>query len=159
MKQQKLTLLSSLFDMQQIIVLDKYYDLQISVNIVYFKFKFRDISCVNKKICSISQYKIKNARNQLLIQLETSFKNWQKAQNVNIYSIIKVYIWCYPLPLACLETYYIYIYTFISWKLLLGILFLYRHDHMMTMCQYFCHILWNRTQTIYHKLDKALCRD
>ncbi len=37
---------------------------------------------------------------QFLIGLETSFKNWQKAQNVNIYSILKAYIWFYPLPLA-----------------------------------------------------------
>ncbi len=37
---------------------------------------------------------------QLLIELETSFNNWQKAQNVNIYSILKTYIWCYPLRLA-----------------------------------------------------------
>ncbi len=34
----------------------------------------------------------------LLIRLETSFKNWQKAQNVNIYSILKAYIWFYSLP-------------------------------------------------------------
>ncbi len=37
---------------------------------------------------------------QLLIGLETSFKNWQKALNVNIYYILKAYIWCYPPPLA-----------------------------------------------------------
>ncbi len=35
---------------------------------------------------------------QLLIGLETSFKNGQKALNVNIYYILKAYIWCYPLP-------------------------------------------------------------
>ncbi len=35
---------------------------------------------------------------QLLIGLETSCKNWQKALNVNIYYILKAYIWCYPLP-------------------------------------------------------------
>ncbi len=34
---------------------------------------------------------------QLLIGLETSFKNWQKAQNVNIDTIVKAYIWFYPL--------------------------------------------------------------
>ncbi len=34
---------------------------------------------------------------QLLMGLETSFKNSQKAQNINI---LKAYIWCYPLPLA-----------------------------------------------------------
>ncbi len=37
---------------------------------------------------------------QLLIGLETSFKNLQKAQNVHIYSILKAYIWFYPLPLV-----------------------------------------------------------
>ncbi len=37
---------------------------------------------------------------QLLIGLETSFKNCQKAQNVNMYSILKVYICFYALPLA-----------------------------------------------------------
>ncbi len=36
-QQQKLTLLSSLFDMYQMITLAMYYDLQISVNIVYFQ--------------------------------------------------------------------------------------------------------------------------
>ncbi len=35
--QQQLTLPSSLFDMQQMIALAKYYDLQISVNIVYIQ--------------------------------------------------------------------------------------------------------------------------
>ncbi len=32
------------------------------------------------------------------MELEASFKNRQKAQNVNIYSILKAYIWFYPLP-------------------------------------------------------------
>ncbi len=36
-QQQKLTLILSLFDMLQVIGLAKYYDLQISVNIVYFQ--------------------------------------------------------------------------------------------------------------------------
>ncbi len=35
---------------------------------------------------------------QLLIGLETSFKNGQKALNVTIYYILKAYICCYPLP-------------------------------------------------------------
>ncbi len=35
---------------------------------------------------------------QLLIGLETCFKNLQKALKVNNYYILKVYIWCYPLP-------------------------------------------------------------
>ncbi len=35
---------------------------------------------------------------QIIIGLETSFKNGQKALNVNIYYILKTYIWCYPLP-------------------------------------------------------------
>ncbi len=40
-------------------------------------------------------------KSQLLIGLETSFKNWQNAaQNVNIYFPSKAYIWSYPLPLA-----------------------------------------------------------
>ncbi len=34
---------------------------------------------------------------ELLKGLETSFKHRQKAQNVNIYSILKVYICFYPL--------------------------------------------------------------
>ncbi len=38
--------------------------------------------------------KFKMPESQLLIGLETSFKNWQKAQNVNIYSILNAYIWC-----------------------------------------------------------------
>ncbi len=76
----------------------KYYDLQISVNIVYFQIYYEDISCGNpKKYFNFTNIKFKMQDSQLLIGLETSFKNWQKAQNVNIYSILKAYIWCYPL--------------------------------------------------------------
>ncbi len=49
---QKLTLLSSLFDMEQMIALAKYYDMQ-----MFSKFNLK-IFLVGTKKCPISQYKI-----------------------------------------------------------------------------------------------------
>ncbi len=42
-----------------------------------------------KKEVQFHNINFKMPESQLLIGLETSFKNWQKAQNVNIYSILK----------------------------------------------------------------------
>ncbi len=53
-----------------------------------------------KQYVQFHNIKFKMLESQLLIGLETSFKNWQKALNVNIYYILKEYIWCNPLPPA-----------------------------------------------------------
>ncbi len=50
------------------------------------------------KYVQFHNIKFKMPESQLLIGLETSFKNWQKAQNVNIYAILQAYIWFYPIP-------------------------------------------------------------
>ncbi len=51
-----------------------------------------------KNYVQFHNIKFKMPESQLLIGLETRFKNWEKAQNVNMYSILKAYIWFYPLP-------------------------------------------------------------
>ncbi len=51
-----------------------------------------------KKYVQFHNLKFKMPESQLLIGLKTSFKNWQKALNINIYYILKAYIWCYPIP-------------------------------------------------------------
>ncbi len=55
------------------IALAKYYDLQISVNIVYFQIEFEDISC--GKYVQFHNIQFKMQESQLLIGIETSFKN------------------------------------------------------------------------------------
>ncbi len=57
------------------IALAKYYDLQISVNIVYFQILFEDISCRNTKHVQFHNIKFKMPESQLLIGLESSFQN------------------------------------------------------------------------------------
>ncbi len=52
------------------------------------------------KYVQFHNIKFKMPEYQLLIGLEPSYKNWQKAQNVNIYSILKAYIWFYPFSLV-----------------------------------------------------------
>ncbi len=64
------------------------------------KFNLKIFLVKQKKYVQFHNIKLKMPESQLLIGLETSFKNQQKAQNVNIYSILKAYIWCYTLPLA-----------------------------------------------------------
>ncbi len=53
------------------------------------------IFVVAKKIKYVQFYniKFKMSESQILIGLATSFKNWQKEQNVYIYSILNVYIY------------------------------------------------------------------
>ncbi len=50
------------------------------------------------KYVQFHKIKFKMPKSQLLIGLENSFKNWQKAQNVNIYFSSKAYVWFYPFP-------------------------------------------------------------
>ncbi len=68
-----------------------YYDLQITVNIVYFQYYLY----VQKKYVKFHNIKFKKPKSHLLIGLETSFQNWKKGPNVNIYSLSKSYIYCY----------------------------------------------------------------
>ncbi len=64
-----------------------------------FKFNLKIFLVGTKKNnVQFHNIKFKMPDSQLLIGQETSFKNWQKALNVNIYYILKVYIWFYPLP-------------------------------------------------------------
>ncbi len=86
--------------MWQMIPLAVYYELQITVNIVYTsKFNLNIYFLwIQRKYVQFHNMKFKMPKSQLLIGLETSFKNWQKAQNVNIYVPSKVYIWSYPIP-------------------------------------------------------------
>ncbi len=53
--------------------------------------------CVQRQYGQFHNIKCKMPKSRLLIGLETSFKNWQKAQHVNIYFISKAYICCYHL--------------------------------------------------------------
>ncbi len=63
-----------------------------------FKFNLKIFLVGTKKYVQLHNIKFKMPESQLLIGLETSFKNSQKALNVNIYYILKAYIWCYPSP-------------------------------------------------------------
>ncbi len=83
--------------MWQMIPLAMYYDLHIIVNIVSSKFNLNMYFLwIQRKYVQFHNMKFKMPKSQLLIGLETSFKNWQKAQNVNIYFPSKAYC-CYPL--------------------------------------------------------------
>ncbi len=54
--------------------------------------------CIQSKYVQFHNIKFKMPKSPPLIELETSFKNGQKAQHVNIYYLSKAYIWCYPPP-------------------------------------------------------------
>ncbi len=56
--------------------------------------------CAQRKYVQFHNIKFKMPNSQLLIRLETSFKNWQNAQHVNMYFLLKVYICCCSLPLS-----------------------------------------------------------
>ncbi len=100
-QQQKLTNLQSLqcdkwyiwvcimiYRLQLIILL---YTSKFNLNILYFLW-------IQRKYIKFHNMKFKMPKSQLLIRLETSFKNWHNVQNVNIYFSSKAYICCYPLP-------------------------------------------------------------
>ncbi len=60
------------------------------------KFNLKIFLVGTKTYVQFHNIKFKMPQSQLLIELETSFKTWQKAQHVNIPPILKAYIWCYP---------------------------------------------------------------
>ncbi len=97
-QQQKLTCLRSL-------LCDKWYlwlwIMIYRLQLIWYTSKFNlniYFLCIQRKYGQFHNIKFKMPTFQLLIWLETSFKNWQKAQHVNIYFLSKVYIYSYPLP-------------------------------------------------------------
>ncbi len=97
-QQQKLTLLRSL-------LCDKWYlwlciMIYRLLQLIFYISKFNlDIYffCIQRKFVQFHYMKFIMPKSQLLIGLQTSLKNWQKAQIVNIYFLTKVYTWYYPL--------------------------------------------------------------
>ncbi len=70
---------------------------QLILNSSKFNLKIFLVGTKNKYV-QFHNIKFKMPESQLLIGLKASFKNWQKALNVNIYYILKAYMWCYPFP-------------------------------------------------------------
>ncbi len=54
------------------------------------------------KYVQFHNIKVKMPESQLLLGLETNIESWHKAPYVNIYSLLKAYIWFYPLPHSAL---------------------------------------------------------
>ncbi len=85
MQQQKLTHLRRLlFDKWYLWQCIMIYRLQLIIYNSKFNLKIYFL-CIQRKYVQFDNIKIKMTKSQLLIVLETSFKNWKKAQNVNIY--------------------------------------------------------------------------
>ncbi len=96
-QQQKLTRLQSLqCDKWYLWLCIMSYRLQLIVYTSKFNLNIYFL-WIQRKYVQFHNMRFKMLKYQLLIGLETSFKNWQKAQNVNIYFPSKVDIWSYPL--------------------------------------------------------------
>ncbi len=95
-QQQKLTRLRSLLcDKWSLWLCIMIYRLQLMLYSSKFNLNMY-LLCIQRKYVQFHNIKFKIAKSQLLIGLETSFSNWQKAQHVKMYFPSKVYIWCYP---------------------------------------------------------------
>ncbi len=97
-QQQKITCLwSQLCDKRYLWLCIMIYRLQLILYTSKFNWK-KYFLCLQRKYVQFHNIKFKMSKSQLLIGLEMSFNNWQKAKHVNIYFPSKAYIWCYPLP-------------------------------------------------------------